>query len=141
MPDISTPNIEDLVAAAHHASQHAYAPYSEFRTGAAVLTESTATHTGAIVENLIFGLAMCAERVAMFKAVAAGARRFSALAVVAPPTGGQPTFPCGPCLQVAVEFGGPEMLVISSDPSVSSYETSALGELAPGLPRRSGPTG
>lgn len=126
-----------LLEEARRASENAYAPYSDFRTGAAVLTEDGTVHHGALVENLIFGLAMCAERVALFNGVAAGGGRATALALVAPRTAGQRTYPCGPCLQVAVELGGPDMVVIAaSTGDQTGYDTRTVGELAPGIPRR-----
>lgn len=119
---------------------HAYAPYSGFNTGAAVLTESGATHTGVLVENLIFGLAMCAERVALFSAVATGSGRPVALAVAAPSTAGEVTFPCGPCLQVAIELGGADMKIVATDPEdVETLHIRTIDDLAPGIPRRQNP--
>lgn len=129
---------EALVAAAHEAAQHAYAPYSDFRTGAAVLTEDGTIHTGALVENLVFGLAMCAERVALFNAVTASEAKPVALAVSAPRTAGTRTFPCGPCLQVAIELGGPDMRVLAATPDEEGYDETTVDELAPGIPRRRG---
>lgn len=125
---------EALVAAAHEAAQHAYAPYSDFRTGAAVLTEDGTIHTGALVENLVFGLAMCAERVALFTAVASGERPL-ALAVAAPRTSGAVTFPCGACLQVALELGGPDVAVFAVTPD-GDIEASAVGDLLPCGPHK-----
>jgi len=87
--------IDALVAAALAARSGAYAPYSGFATGAAVLTDSGTIHRGAMVENLVFGLAMCAERVALFVAITARTGRPQVLAVAAPRTAGRRTFPCG----------------------------------------------
>lgn len=127
-----------LVDAAREVSANAYVPYSDFRTGAAVLTEDGETHVGVLVENLVFGVAMCAERVALFSAVAAGGSRPVAIAVVSPTTAGDLTFPCGPCLQVAIELGGPEMLVVAASHDEDTTERKTVQQLAPGIPRRKG---
>lgn len=103
---------EALVEAATTARQRAYAPYSGFRMGAAVLTVEGAVLTGSLVENVSLGLAMCAERVALFSSVAAGERPI-ALVLVSPRTDGAITFPCGACLQVGLELGGPELVVVA----------------------------
>lgn len=132
--------VESLIESARIASRNAYVPYSDFRTGAAVLTADGNVHVGVLVENLVFGVAMCAERVALFSAVAAGSARPTALALVAPDTAGRLTHPCGPCLQVAVELGGPDLTVISAPVSGDErHEVTTVAELAPGLPRRSRP--
>ncbi len=92
-----------LVTAARRAARNAYAPYSRFRVGAAVLTRSGRVFTGANVENASYGLTNCAERTAVFAAVAAGERRIVAVAVYTPTR--RPTPPCGACRQVIREFG------------------------------------
>lgn len=127
---------EDLIVAARDAREHAYAPYSDFRAGAAVLTEDDRIHIGALVENLVFGAAMCAERVALFSSVAAGPSRPELLALVAPSTAGELTYPCGTCLQVAIELGGPMLEIVAASPKSDTYQVRRLDELAPGIPRR-----
>jgi len=129
-------NHEDLVAAATRARDNAYAPYSDFRTGAALLTDDGTVHVGALVENLVFGVAMCAERVSLFSAVAAGAGKPEVLALVAPPTAGERTYPCGTCLQVAIELGGPGLLVLAASPEIPGFDSKTIDELGPGIPRR-----
>lgn len=127
---------QELIDAARQARANAYAPYSGFRTGAAVRTEDGSIHIGALVENLVFGTAMCAERVALFSAVAAGTDRPVALALVAPATAGTRTFPCGPCLQVAIELGGADLPIVAGSADSVDFEVRSVDELAPGIPRR-----
>jgi cytidine deaminase len=93
-----------LLEAALAARQHAHAPYSHFCVGAALLTADGRIITGCNVENATYGLTICAERVAVFKAVSEGHRRFTHVAVVADSR--EPTPPCGPCRQILWEFGG-----------------------------------
>lgn len=122
----------DVVAQAKQARSRAYVPYSQFRMGAAVATDRGEVLVGCLVENVSLGLAMCAERVALFSAVAADAGRPEILALVAPRTDGRLTWPCGACLQVAMEFGGGDLLVVASDGV--EVQSARLAELAPQLP-------
>jgi cytidine deaminase len=92
--------VDELLATAAAARQKAYAPYSHYQVGAAVLADDGRIYAGANVENVSYGLTVCAERVAVFKAVTAGAARLLAVAV-ATENGGSP---CGACRQVLVEF-------------------------------------
>jgi len=105
---------QDLRQAAITAATHAYAGYSHFRVGAAVLAEGT-LYTGCNVENASYGLTMCAERVAVFKAISAGARRLQAVAVACVDADHHASpaalMPCGACLQVLAEFGTDDMPV------------------------------
>ena len=117
---------KDLVQAALEAREHAYAPYSHFRVGAALLTRSGRVFTGVNVENASYGLSVCAERVAAFNAVAAGEREFEAIAVVT----GNGVMPCGACRQVLAEFG-PDMRIIVADAEGNS-RTYRLPDLLPG---------
>jgi cytidine deaminase len=93
----------DLVRAAQKARRNAYAPYSRFRVGAAVLTDSGRVFLGANVENASYGLTVCAERVAVLSAVSAGERGIVALAIAG--SGQRWCYPCGACRQVIAEFG------------------------------------
>ncbi len=100
------------MAEAEIARTHAYAPYSRFRVGAALLTADGQVIHGCNVENASFGLSICAERNAMWKALSEGAREFTAIAVTAEP--GHGASPCGACRQVLHEFA-PELKVFWSD--------------------------
>src|ERR1700756_2574607 len=96
------PSREQLLAAARFARERAYAPYSQFRVGAAVETEDGTIVTGCNVENASYGLSICAERTAIVSAVAQGYRVFRAVAVAGPE--GVTTSPCGACRQFIAEF-------------------------------------
>lgn len=128
-------DVDELLEAARHARDRAYAPYSGFRMGAAVATSSGAIVPGSLVENVSLGLAMCAERVALFACVALGERPV-ALAIVSPTTGGQLTRPCGACLQVALELGGRDLEIIASSPEGGDVIRHSLAELLPHGPRK-----
>lgn len=130
----SQPSDIELVAAARRNIARAYSPYSKFKTGAVVVTEAGELIDGTIVENVSLGLAMCAERVAMFNAVTVGATP-TTLVLAAPDTDGSPTWPCGACLQVALELGGPELGVVVADDEDGPYQRAVLGELLPRGPR------
>jgi cytidine deaminase len=116
---------QELIALADKARAMAYAPYSNYRVGAALLTGSGKVYTGVNVENASYGLAICAERTAAVKAVSAGERQFVAIAVVTD-NGGSP---CGACRQVLAEFG-PQMRIILADSAGKSREYS-MSELLP----------
>lgn len=125
----------DLIAAAADARSRAHVPYSGFAMGAALVTDAGELRVGTVVENVSLGLAMCAERVALFSTVASDAGRPTALALVAPRTDGQLTHPCGACLQVALELGGPELRIVVADPDGHST-TSDVATLLPAGPHK-----
>ncbi len=119
-----------LLAAARAARRRAYAPYSEFHVGAALQTVTGRIFRGCNVENASFGLTLCAERVALCSAVAAGQRHFRALALVA--EGCRPPMPCGACLQTLAEFCAPDFLLISATAGrTPKINTMTLGDLLP----------
>jgi cytidine deaminase len=118
--------IDRLVEAARLARQSAYAPYSRFAVGAAVLTRSGKVVTGCNIENASFGLTVCAERVAILKAVSEGETNFVALAVVTSIDGS----PCGACRQVMAEFALDMPVIIADLQQV--HRIATVAELLPG---------
>jgi cytidine deaminase len=127
------PRADEALRDAERALDRAYVPYSRFRMGAAVVTERNAVVPGALVENVSLGLAMCAERAALFSVVAQGLGRPEILALASPRTAGELTWPCGACLQVALELGGRDLLVVVSDRR-GGVGQARLHELAARLP-------
>lgn len=117
---------EALVSRALAARERAYAPYSHYHVGAAVLMDAGAMFSGCNVESAVYPLGLCAERVAVFKAVSEGAQKLVAVAV-ATENGGTP---CGACRQVLREFGDAETTVLIADAQGNVQETT-LGELLP----------
>lgn len=116
---------EQLMQEALEARKRAYAPYSGFKVGAALLTKSGKTYTGCNIENSAYGECMCAERVALFKAVSEGERDFIALAVA----GEEDCSPCGSCRQVLSQFCSQDMPVLFY--GGGKVEKVTLGELLP----------
>lgn len=104
---------EKLVILAKDAMQHAYAPYSHFQVGAALLAKDGRVFTGCNVENASYGATNCAERTAVFKAVSEGCREFDAIAIVA--SSGECIPPCGICRQVLAEFMPEGKVILDSD--------------------------
>jgi cytidine deaminase len=124
-------DIEALIRAAREARDRAYAPYSTFRVGAAVLTRSGRVFGGCNVENGSYGLCMCAERVALFAAVAhgCGPGDFTHVAVIGDTD--EPIAPCGACRQVLMELGGPQMIVVQANLRGAVAQLT-MAELLPG---------
>lgn len=121
--------MNDLAQAALSAREHAHAPYSKFKVGAALEHKSGRVFTGCNVENASYGLTLCAERVAVFKAISEGAhpREFTRIAVAADTP--SPTPPCGACRQILWEFCGPiELTMVNLH---GATETVNLADLLP----------
>ena len=120
-----TPN--ELIEAAQQALVKAHAPYSDYQVGAALLCADGTVVTGCNVENAAFGLSNCAERTAVFTAIAAGRRSFTAIAIA---SSAMPApFPCGACRQVLAEFCAPDLAVYVA--AENGFTTTTLGELLP----------
>ncbi|MBN2466040.1 cytidine deaminase [candidate division WOR-3 bacterium] len=113
-----------LLRAARQASTRAYAPFSKFKVGAAVLTTSGRIFSGCNVENNSYGLTVCAERVAIFKAVSAGQRDIRAVLVYVDTP--KLTAPCGACLQVIGEFSEDPEVILSNGRSTKIYRLRQL---------------
>ncbi|MDR3239461.1 MAG: cytidine deaminase, partial [Clostridiales bacterium] len=116
-----------LIGKAMEAREFAYAPYSRFRVGAALLTKSQKIYTGCNVESASFSPTTCAERVAILKAVSEGEKDFSIIAVVG--SGTDYAAPCGVCRQLLYEFAPALTVVIAKNPD--EYQSFALSELLP----------
>jgi cytidine deaminase len=118
---------DPLIAAAIQVRENAHATFSHFKVGAAVADDTGRIHTGCNVENATYGLTVCAERVAIFKAISEGARKFTRVAVVADTESLTP--PCGACRQILWEFCGDVEIVLSN--LAGKTETLRLGTLIP----------
>jgi len=119
---------EKLLKSAVEAAKNAHCPYSNFRVGAAVLTKSGKIFNGGNIENVSYGATVCAERVAIWKAVSEGEKEFEAIAVIGPGTG--EAYPCAQCRQVMVEFGL-DWLVISGDEEGNYMGEMSVRDLVP----------
>ncbi len=122
---LTSTEIDHLLALAAEAAVNAYVPYSHFAVGAALRAKDGTIYTGCNVENASYGLTICAERNAVARAIADGARRFDAIAVVTE----NGVTPCGACRQVLAEFG-PEITVIVADVA-GNRRVYTLNELLP----------
>lgn len=118
---------KNLVSAAVEIRRRAYAPYSHYLVGAALLTETGKVFTGINIENAAFPVTICAERVAIFKAISEGEKHFRAIAVAT----GNAGFPCGSCRQVMAEFGLETIVIIADDQGNISAEMT-VHDLLPG---------
>lgn len=120
---------EQLLEEAKVARTYAYVPYSDFAVGAALLTEDGKIYRGCNIENAAYGMANCAERTALFKAVSEGDKNFKMIAVIA--DSDRPVPPCGACRQVMAELCPPDMKVILTNLNGDILETT-VKELLPG---------
>lgn len=125
-------NERKLIEEAFRAQKKAYAPYSHFQVGAALLGKSGIIYGGCNVENAAYSPGNCAERTAFFKAVSEGEKDFSAIAIVGNEEGKSQDYcpPCGVCRQVMAEFCGPDFPVILGK-SLTEWKVYRLGELLP----------
>lgn len=125
--------VQKLIELALEARKNSYSPYSEFKVGAALLTRSGKVYTGCNIENAGYTPTICAERVAIFKAVSAGERDFEAIAVVGG-KGEKPTdyaWPCGVCRQVMMEFCSPKNFKVITAIDTQLYVSKTLEEMLP----------
>jgi cytidine deaminase len=118
-----------LLNAAHEAAAHAYAPYSKFRVGAALLFDDGTVVTGCNVENVSYGLTSCAERNALFRAVSEHGPNRKIVAVAVTNLNSKPSPPCGACRQVLAEFAAPDARIHFS--GNNGVETQPLKEMLP----------
>lgn len=120
---------KELISKAIEARNLAYVPYSNFRVGAAILTEDNKIYSGCNIENASFGATNCAERTAIFKAVSEGKTKIKAIAIIGRKD--EFTYPCGICRQVIAEFGDENTIVILAK-NMDEYEVKTLEEILPG---------
>lgn len=126
--------VKELIRSATDARKKAYAPYSGYMVGAAVLTNELRIYTGCNIENASYGATVCAERTAIGKAVSEGRRGFKAIAIVGSPKGDmitQYSFPCGICRQVIREFSNPDKMIVIVARGEQDYKLYRLSELLP----------
>lgn len=123
-------DIQALIAQAIEARKKAYAPYSNFQVGAAVLTKNNEVFLGCNIENASYGLTNCAERTAIFKAVSEGEKEIKAIVIVGDTDG--PISPCGACRQVMAEFCDENTKIILTNLKGDSVDTT-INELLPGF--------
>lgn len=130
---IGTAAAATLLDMAVKAMENAYAPYSGYKVGAALITDDGETYTGCNIENSSYTPTVCAERVAVFKAVSEGKRNFAAIAVVGGKNGQIDGLfpPCGVCRQVLAEFCDPRCFEVILGKGEGKYEIYKLGELLP----------
>lgn len=121
-----------LCLSAIKASESAYSPYSDFKVGAAIMTSDGDIYTGCNIENASYGATICAERVAVSKAISDGKRNLAAIAIVGMKNGKiSDAFPCGICRQVLSEFGSDDMKVLVVTDNLGNFTEYTLGGLLP----------
>lgn len=119
---------ENLVKLANDIKQNAYAPYSNFHVGAAVIGDSGKVYTGVNIENSSYGATICAERVAVCKAISEGEKSIEAIAIASDSE--EYTFPCGICRQVISEFAGKNLVILCSN-NKGEYKVYSLNDFLP----------
>ena len=119
-------NYSTLIEPAINAAKNSYSPYSKYKVGAAILTKNDNVFTGTNVENSSYGLTICAERIALFKAVSEGFKDFKAIAIASKDS----AFPCGACRQALNEFN-PDLIVIITDFKKKKIVETKLKDLLP----------
>ena len=129
MKPLTQAEIDRLLDLAQEARDHAYAPYSHYSVGAALLTAEGQVYQGCNIENAGFTPTVCAERTAFFKAIYDGHRAFRAVAVIA--TGEKMGFPCGVCRQVMAEFCDRDFIIITANRDRSKVDVSTFEQLRP----------
>ena len=129
MTKLTQPALEDLLEHARQAAQHSYSPYSRFRVGAALLLTSGEIVTGTNVENVSYGLTICAERAALVRAVSQFGPEIRIAAVAIANLNGKPSPPCGACRQVLAEFILPDAPVVF--PGADGVQTAAFNDMLP----------
>ncbi len=117
-------NRDELIEKARKAKDFAYAPESEFKVGAALLTTDGETFTGCNIENVSYGLTNCAERTAIFKAISEGHKKFKAIAISSSEAPQKPIYPCGACRQVMIQFSNDLEIYVDGDDK--TYKISDL---------------
>ena len=115
---------QELIQHAQRGMEQAYAPYSNFRVGSALLAKSGNIYLGCNIENSSYGATNCAERTAIFKAVSEGEREFEAIAIVC--SNGTKAYPCGICLQVMSEFLPEGKVILEDENGIQTYKVSEL---------------
>ncbi len=123
--NLTTEDQDRLIAAARKAAENAYAPYSNYPVGAAVLTENKTIFCGCNVENASYGLTICAERTAIFQARCSGHKKWIGLAIYAPSP--PAPLPCGACRQVIAEGGNkPKIIVVDYEGTIQTFDFEQL---------------
>ena len=123
-------NMAALIEQARAVREQAHAPYSNFKVGAALVTKDGRVYTGCNVENSSYGLSICAERVALFKAISEGVREFTRIVVIADTPAGMPVRPCGACRQVISDLMGGQAEVVMTNLH-GDLETAQVRDLLP----------
>jgi cytidine deaminase len=129
MTKLNQPALDDLLKHAQQAAEHSYSPYSKFRVGAALALTNGEIVTGANVENVSYGLTICAERAALVRAVSEFGPEIRVAAVAIANLNGSPSPPCGACRQVLAEFVLPDAPVVF--PGADGVRTMAFSEMLP----------